>query len=270
MNEKSKLAKEFFEKGKSNDCPVYDLHGHMGPLYGICIHYPQPEEMVEMMGRAGVKMLVFCHHATLFSVDRGNKPGIEAVRKFPDKLRAYCRVNPNYPEMLKEDLKNFDEYKDVYVGFKFLADYHGVPVSDSRYEPAWQFADERKLLVLLHTWGKSPFDGAEVVRKVAPKYKNAKILLGHSCFGDWDAAIRLVKDFPNVYLELTSILAYRGILEKLVEGAGSQRIIYGTDFPWFSHHYCIGSVLSAEINDEDRHNILHRNAEKLLAPFLKS
>jgi len=267
MIEKSNLIKEFFEKGKSGDCPVYDLHGHMGPFYGAYMPYPEPEEMVKMMDRAGVRMLVFCHHATLMTT-AGNKPNIEAVRKFPDRLRAYCAVNPNFPEMLSEDLESFDEHRDVYVGFKFLADYHCVPVNDVRYEPAWKFADDRNLLMLLHTWGGSSFDDAEIVRKAVEKYKNVKVLLGHSCHGDWDGAIKLVKDFPNVYLELTAVLDDRGILEKFVEEAGSERIIFGTDFPWFSHHYYIGCVLSADITDEDRHNILHRNAEKLLSPFL--
>ncbi len=60
----------------------------------------------------------------------------------------------------------------------------------------------------------------------------------------------------------------RGVLERFVGEAGSERILFGTDLPWFNHHYYIGSVLGAAISDEDRHNILHRNAEKLLQRFV--
>ena len=35
--------------------------------------------------------------------------------------------------------------------------------------------------------------------------------------------------------------------------------------PWYSPHYAAGAVLFARIGDDDRHNILHRNAERLLA-----
>ena len=42
-------------------------------------------------------------------------------------------------------------------------------------------------------------------------------------------------------------------------------MLFGTDLPWFSPLHGIGCVLSAEITDEDRRNILYRNAEKLLA-----
>ncbi len=41
-------------------------------------------------------------------------------------------------------------------------------------------------------------------------------------------------------------------------------MLYGTDLPWFDEHHAIGSVLAADITDDDVHNILHRNAEALL------
>ena len=44
---------------------------------------------------------------------------------------------------MQKDVATFDRYADVYVGFKFLADYHGIPVTDPRSEPAWQLAEAR-------------------------------------------------------------------------------------------------------------------------------
>ena len=57
----------------------------------------------------------------------------------------------------------------------------------------------------------------------------------------------------------------RGPVEKFVAAALGERLLFGTDLPWFDPHHGIGAVLSAEITDQDRHNILHRNAERLLA-----
>jgi len=103
---------------------------------------------------------------------------------------------------------------------------------------------------------------------MAERYSHVKLLLGHSCHPDWDAAVRLAQDFPNVYLELTAVFDDRGVLEKFVREVGSGRLLFGTDLPWFDPHHAIGVLLSADITDEDRHNICHRNAESLLAPFL--
>jgi hypothetical protein len=172
--------------------------------------------------------------------------------------------------MLARDLDTFDDLcPDVYVGFKFLSDYHEVPLTDPRYAPAWELADARELLVLAHTWGGSRFDGPEVVRAVAERYPNVRFLLGHACHGDWDAAVRLAQDLPHVYLELTAVFDDRGAIETFVREAGSDRMLFGTDLPWFDPHHAVGVLLNADITDEDRHNICHRNAQRLLAPFVE-
>ena len=101
------------------------------------------------------------------------------------------------------------------------------------------------------------------MRRVAEKHPNAILILGHALWGTWEAGCAVVRDHANTYLELTAVVR-RGVVETLVAGAGSDRILYGTDLPWFDEHYYIGNILAADITDEDRHNILHRNAERIL------
>ena len=266
----SELAREFWLNGKVDSCPIYDMHGHMGVWHSIYFPRPDAADMIGTMDECGVKMLVFSHHMALFAPDLGNSLGVQAVRQYPDRLRAYCSVNPNYPEHLEADIATFNDHQDVYVGFKFLPDYHGIPLTDERYGPAWEYANARELLVLTHTWEQSPFDGPAIVREVAERYPDVKLFLGHSCHAQWDEAVKLARDFPNTYLELTAVMDDRGALEKLACEAGSDRMLFGTDLPWFDPHQAIGALLSAHISDEDRHNICHRNAERLLAPFLGS
>jgi len=261
---KSKLKEEFFAHGKVKDCPVYDMHGHMGPFSGGHLPGCGLESMINTMDRVGIKLLVFSHHASLSSPDIGNDLNIATAQQHPDKLRAYCAVNPHYPEIIKKDLESFEKYKKIYVGFKFHADSHEYPITGKNYELAWKYADKNKLLVLLHTWGKSPYNGPEPIKKVAEKYKNVKILLGHSCHDEWDKAVLLAKKYPNIYLELCAVMDNRGVLDKFVKELGSQKILFGTDFPWFSHYYYIGAVLGADITDEDRRNIFYKNAKKLI------
>jgi len=50
----------------------------------------------------------------------------------------------------------------------------------------------------------------------------------------------------------------------MVMKASSKKMVFGTDMPWYSPHYAAGAVLLARIDDEARHDILHRNAERLL------
>jgi predicted TIM-barrel fold metal-dependent hydrolase len=259
------LAAAFWRHGRCDECPVIDMHGHMGRWKGFYFPRASTEAMIRTMDGCGVRLLVFCHHAALFAPDVGNDANIEAVRKHPDRLRAYMGINPNYPRAIAADLERFDEHRDVFVGLKLLASYHQLPWDHPGYEPAWRFANARRLIVLGHTWGSSNFDGPEQVRRAAERYPDVRLLLGHSLHGDWDQAVDIAKAFPNVYLELTAVPRFRGPIERFVAEGLSEKLLFGTDLPWFDPHHDIGAILSADISDEDRHNILHRNAERLLA-----
>jgi len=260
----SELAAEFWQKGRSDSCPVYDMHAHMGEWYGIYFPRCEPAQMVRSMDAAGVKLLCFAHHAALMCPDLGNRPAVEAVRAFPDRLRAYLAINPHYPQAVERDLSQFDDMRDVFVGLKILAGYHGVKLSDERYGRALEFADERSLPVLVHTWRGSATDGPDEVRRIATKHGSVRFLLGHSFCDDWEQAIAVAREHPNTYLELTAVLGTRGVVEMFCEQVGSERMLFGTDLPWFDQHQGIGSLLSAAISEDDIHNICHRNAEALL------
>ena len=51
---------------------------------------------------------------------------------------------------------------------------------------------------------------------------------------------------------------------ELLAGAGSRKLVFGTDFPWFSHYYYIGALLGAGVDDEALRDILYRNAQRIL------
>jgi len=265
MNQ-SVLIREFMEKGRSESCPVIDMHAHLGPYQGIYFPNPSVEDMIRTMDRCGVRMSVSSSHAALIDT-RENIKMADVVRKHPDRFRAYWVINPNYPERIGKEIEQFSKL-DGFVGFKFLSDYHKYPLTSPRYEPALKYADERRLQVLMHTWGHSPFDSPTLVETLAGKYPNVVFLMGHSGYGEWEKSIQVAHDFPNVYLELTAAYAVNGVIDWMVKEAGSHKILFGTDLPWFDPHYGIGCVLFSRITDEERHNILHRNAEKLIEPYL--
>ena len=259
----TQLAREFWEKGRSDACPVIDVHGHMGPFYGIYLPDASTDAMVRSMDRAGVKLLCFAHHHALMDVSVGNAATVEAVRKYPDRLRGYLAINLNYPDVIASDLEAYDT--DIFVGLKMLASYHQKAWDDAAYAPAWAFADERELMVLGHTWGGDRYCGAEMVRKIAERYPRLKLLLAHCLHNRWGTAVEIARAFSNVYLDLCAVLDDRGAVETFVEAGLVDKVLFGTDLPWFSPHQGIGALLSADITDADRYKILYANAERLLA-----
>jgi predicted TIM-barrel fold metal-dependent hydrolase len=262
------LVRAFWQDLHVADCPIYDMHAHMNRFYGIWFPLPSADEMVGSMKRANVRLLCFAPHAALFAPAIGNTTALEAVRRHPDCLRAYLGINPHYPEQIARDLEMFDREADAFVGIKLLPDYHRVPATAAPYEAALKFADERKLLVLVHTWGGSSCNGAEHMQTLAARYPEITLIMGHSLHSAPQDAIRIAGEFPHVYLDLCALLDNdRGVIEMFAEAGHSERMLFGTDLPWFSPIAGLGCLLSADITDEDRHNILHRNAERILAPF---
>ncbi len=262
MKNPSEITKEFVEKGRSEKCQVIDTHTHFGPFSGIYFPTITAEQMIGTMDRCGVKLIISVPHMALVDTDRGNMQTAELVTKYPDRFKGYWGVNPNYPDRIERDIARYEKFSG-FVGFKFLSDYHKIAITDRRYAPVLEYANERKLPILMHTWGNSNFDGPALVEQVAQKYPDVTILMGHSGYGQWSKAIQVARDHPNVYLELTAAYSVRGVIDTMVEGAGSEKITFGTDLPWFDPHYGIGCVLFARITDQDRRNILHRNAERI-------
>ncbi|HUU53328.1 MAG TPA: amidohydrolase family protein [Armatimonadota bacterium] len=266
MRNDSQIGREFMATGRCESCPVIDMHGHYGPFHGIYLPRPWADGMLGTMDRSGVCFIVCSSHASLADPGRGNREMAQVVRDHPGRFYAYRTVNPNYPKKLKEEVARFPDDQG-FVGFKFHPSGHSYPITGGNYVPALEYANEHRLLLLSHTWGFSEYDGPSLVAQVAERYPNATFLMGHSGYGEWDTALRVAGEHGNVYLELTAASRVSGVITRMVGEVGSEKVLFGTDLPWFDPHFGIGSVCFSRITDEDRHNILHRNAERLLAPF---
>ena len=266
MKNDSQIAAEFMAAGRSKSCPVIDMHGHYGYFHGIYFPKPCADGMLETMDRCGVTCIVCSSHSSLVDMERGNREMAEVVSQHPGRFYAYRTINPNYPKTAAKEIARFPE-DPGFVGFKFHPSSHSYPVTGASYVPALEYANEHRLLVLSHCWGQSDTDGPKLFSKVVGKYPSATFLLGHSGYGEWEAAFAVARKSPNTYLELTAATRVSGIIARMVAEVGSEKVVFGTDLPWFDPHYGIGSVCFSRIADEDRRNILYRNAERLLAPF---
>ena len=290
MMNPSPITQEYMERGRSDTCPIIDMHGHVGTFYGAYLPSATPERMLSRMERCGVRTIVCSHHmAMAYDEERGNALMQKTIDTYPEHFLGFWVVNPNHPEIMEGDLSRLERTRG-FVGFKLWPDYHLVPVTSPKYEMALRYANDHGLLVLVHTFGHSPYDRPALVAEVAQRYPNARFQLGHSGYGEWEVAATAARDLPNVYLDLASVVIgidfnlmpggslmpgvslgspqVNGLIEYMVETATSEKFMFGSDLPWYSQHYHAGAVLFARISDEDRHNILHRNAERLLGPWL--
>ena len=251
------LKQELAAMGRSS-YPILDMHAHMGNHGGGFMSANTPEKQLYFMDRANVKCATFVGHRGLFIGPEGVYEDLAIAKRYPGRFKLYY---PVIAPML-EDYPGLQmvEENNEFIGLKFLCDYHGAPLSDPRHTPFWEYADARRLPVLVHTGGKSPLDGPEEAEKILGRYHNLSFIAGHSFMGDPAAAARLAGAYENIYLELTAVLTWRGPLEVFAEAGLLQKVLFGVDAPWFSYEYYIGALLSAEITDEQRKDIFWRNA----------
>ncbi len=244
--------------------PVVDCHAHFGPYNRIWFPTRTTAEMLRTMDRVGVRVTIASHHTALVGeTPRGNRRLREdALESEPARFLGYTVWNPHLAAEQERDLESWPPHPG-FVGFKLHPSLHEVGLGDARYEPVLRYANAHRLPVLTHTWGGCPHSGAGPVEAVAERYPDLRLLLGHSLCGGWDDAVRLARAYPNLWCELCATYAFAGVIERLVAEVGSDRVLYGTDLPWFDPMYAIGCVVHARIGEDDKRNILYRNARRL-------
>lgn len=97
---------------------------------------------------------------------------------------------------------------------------------------------------------------------VLKKIPDIKLIFGHSGIYQIRELIELMKEYPNIYAEI-STQPYKNI-RMLIDEVGSERLLFGSDYPAFNHALSILSVLKATDDDRERNNIFSNNAKLLL------
>jgi hypothetical protein len=243
------------------DLDIVDMHGHFGH-YAMPIADMTPEGLVRVMDRVGVSALLVSHmQCTAMHVQLGNDEVLAAMRVCPGRILGYVVI---FPSSLEDATAEMQRCADAGFTALKLHNSNGFAYTDPRYAGALSIANERRMPVLLHTWGEER--DVVAVRDLAPKYPDAAFLLAHSGAGAAGTGfVALTNEFPNVYLELAYSAGPRGLVEKLVAQAGADRVVWGSDCYFFSMTQQIGKVLGADLSDEDKRKILSGNARRLLA-----
>lgn len=104
------------------------------------------------------------------------------------------------------------------------------------------------------------------VGEIASRYPHANFVIGHA--GNTPLAraqaIAAAQASPNVYPETCSTFRTPGVLEQLVNEAGADRVLYGSDLPLMDPRPQLGKIINAHISDAAKRLILGDNARRLL------
>ena len=239
---------------------IIDMHAHLG-VYSFTIPDLSAAGLIASMDRLGVSRTVVSHMACMSAdAERGNRELQAALEAHPGCLLAYCSVWPRSRQWVARQAEHWLA-QPGFIGVK-IHNSTGFPYTHESYEPLYAQAHDRRLPVLLHTWGADA-EFAQV-RTLAERYPEAAFLLAHSGSNNEPGYIQIAHEHPYVYLDTTLSMARRGLTERLVEGAGAEKVVWGSDVYFLGQAQQLGKVLGAKLGDEARGKVLGGNARALL------
>lgn len=120
--------------------------------------------------------------------------------------------------------------------------------------------NELKMVVSLHTIYEPTIDEA------VSRYPGITFVAAHP--GDkaqFMRHIERIKKYGNYYLDLSGTGIFRyGLIACGVNAVGSERLLFGTDYPICNPSMYVNAVLFERLGEEDRKNIFAENAKRLL------
>ena len=239
---------------------VIDFHGHPG-RWGVS--ETLPSTVIPAMDASGID------RSCLFDIwhpegRRSNDITAGLVAENPDRFIGFAYVSPLLPETMVPELERAIDELGLNA-IKLYPPFVGIPLSDPMWSPIYEFANARELVVIWHT-GIEAGSAPQYIADVASQYSRAIFVAGHSgnCPPLRRQAIDAARDHANVYLETCSTFRTPGVIEQLVNEAGADRVLFGSDIPLMDPRAQLGKIIAADIGDEAKRLVLGGNARRIL------
>ena len=246
--------------------PVVDMHSHVGRQTHFRMH-DAPERYVRIMDQAGVDVApVSC--IFFETARRCNDAVARFVALNPDRFFGVAHVTPRYLDEAMSELERVFKLPEFKM-LKLYPDYLGAPIDDPSYFPIFEWCDENRIVVKSHS---SFNDEGDILTapirfiKLAESYPNIRWVLGHSgnAMPGQIQAVEAAQSSRNIWLETCTSHGEHGTIEFLVEGAGADRVLYGSDMPLMDARTLVGRITTSDLEDETKRRVLGLNAIELL------
>lgn len=249
---------------------IIDTHLHLGNLAYLNMPSGSDDKIIDILKKNGVKKAVFSHHGLLSTVEAGFDMLFDVLDEHRDFLYAYLVFNPNHEGLFLDRIKKHISDPGI-LGIKIHPSWHQCYPHSEGYRRFWEYTSANGIVVLTHSWNPNvpnkaqKYSDPHFFEEVSRRYPAQKIILAHAGGrGEYFYKVmEILKRNENIYVDFAGDTFLPFIIDRYVEGVGSERILFGTDMPWIDVRYHISNILHADISDQDRQNIFGLNAERL-------
>ena len=224
------------------------------------------------------------------------------VKQQPDRFMAIGTLPMQAPEEAAKELRRIVKTLDM-RGAMFASNIMGKNLDDPSFAPLWAAAEELDAFIFIHP---NNVAGADRLRSyylanlignpldttiaaaclifggVMDRHPKLKVCLAHGggfvpyqaprWTHGWDVRPEPKKNVPKRPTEIIRRFFYDTILHSsetlnfLIERAGVDRVVLGSDYPYdMAMMNCVAHVRSLSISDADKASILTKRPEQLLA-----
>ena len=211
---------------------IIDSHAHIQEIKGSSWDSP-PERLLRLMDRAGIEKAIVMPYSDMPC--KGGR-GVDllqyvanAVRKYPQRLIGYARINPCFGKEAEKLLI----FAITRLGMKGLKLHPVGYVMHPGSELTVNLIKKAEALgvpTLFHC-GDEEHTLPLQIAEAAKRCPRATIILGHmGGYFHVEDAIRVAEKYPNIMLE-TSAMPYPYLIKKAVDRIGAERVLFASDGP---------------------------------------
>lgn len=236
-----------------------DAHAHIGQFGSWAGVEGTPDVLLSFMDEYEIEKTVLCAKD-----HNGNEGVLEAWRQHPDRFWPLVYVNPT--EGAEECRRKIERYVDQegFKGIKMNPLRHAFVADDEMVDPVMEEAEKRGIPVFIHS-GHPPYSLPWSIALLAERFPKVKVVMIHMGHGHGvyiDAAIKMAKRHPNIYLEMSGMPM--GVkIKQAYEEVGADRIMFGTDFPFHHPSVEIQKVLTCGLPEAVQEDVFYNNVKKL-------
>ncbi len=253
----------------------FDAHSHVGFRPGHL------EEILDFADRLGIEKMCISRPIMNYSgtepegpdeVRKYNDIVINAVKRYPDRFIGYLTLNPRYQkESMEEISRCVDQGLSGYKG------YTQVKINDPLYYPIIERFIDLKMLIFMHAFCQLGMGGyrmkydigmvpntsiPEDFVDIAKRYPEGTFQFAHiGGGGDWEYECKMLKDYPNVYVDTSGSNNEEHMIDFAVKHLGEDRLFFGTDS---SYYQGVGKILASNLTESQKKKIFFDNYQSVL------
>jgi predicted TIM-barrel fold metal-dependent hydrolase len=195
----------------------------------------------------------------------------KAMKQYPDRFIGFFTLNPVFKNESLEEIK-----RCVDMGFAGFKGFLQVKVNDPLYYPIIEKLIDLKMMCFMHAecelgtggyrmkydLGRAPNTTIpEDMVDAAKRYPEAMFQWAHIASGDFEYICKCIKDYPNIFIDVSSSNNEERHVDFCIEQLGEDRIFFASDN---SYYQAVGKILASNATETQKKKIFFENYNNIL------